>query len=209
MLREYPPLERLRAAAGSLSASAWIAAAAGVAALAGAAFLWRIFRRRKARSLAVPTDLTIPLDSLSQLGPPETGPALEFYYIPVRLAAVILAPVGRGHDLPSPSQLPEVFDAVLPNLNRIVEAQQPLVRYWPAQVSVRGFANLLFSHVRLPGEGGKGTPWSTVAGIVKLQGQPLMAGLILRAESSNSLGQIVIDREEKWLGCLRVKPGGQ
>ena len=122
---------------------------------------------------------------------------------------MILAPVGRVRGLPPPSQLQEVFDAVLPKLNSVVLAQEPLVRRWPAQVSVRGFANLLFSHVRLPGDGGKGTPWSSVAGIVKLQGQPLMAGLILRAESSNSLGQVVVDREEQWLGCLRVKPGGQ
>lgn len=182
---------------------------AGAAALAGAVFLWRIFRRRKARGLAIQADLTIALDRLSQLGPPPGGPALEFYFIPVRLAAVILAPVGRVRGLPPPSQLHEVFDALLPNLDSVVQAQQPLVRRWPAQVSVRGFANLLFTHVRLPGDGGKGTPWSAVAGIVKLQGQPLMAGLILRAESSNSLGRVVIDREEKWLGCLRVKPGGQ
>ena len=200
--------DKLKAAAESLPASFWIGVAVGVV-LAGAVLLWRIFRRRKARGLAAPTDLTIRLDSLSQLGPPEAGPSLEFYYIPVRLAAVILAPVGRVHDLPPPSQLPEIFDAILPNLARIVQAQQPLVRYWPAQVSVRGFANLLFAHVRLPGEGGKGTPWSAAAGIVKLHGQRLMVGLILRAASSNSLGQVVIDREENWLGCLRVKPGGQ
>jgi hypothetical protein len=209
MLREVSLSEMLKSIAELLSPAAWIGVAVGVAALAGAVLLWRILRRRKVRGLAAPTDLTIPLDSLSQLGPPEAGPALEFYYIPVRLAAVILAPVGRVRGLPPPSQLQEVFDAILPNLNRIVQAQQPLVRRWPAQVSVRGFANLLFTHVRLPGEGGKGTPWSAAAGIVKLHGQPLMAGLILRAESSNSLGQIVIDREENWLGCLRVKPGGQ
>ncbi len=197
---------RFNPAAGALSVPEWTGVAIGVAA---AVLLWRTLRRRKARRLAALTDLTIPLDSLSQLGPPEAGPALEAYNVPVRLAAVIRAPVGHARGLPPPSQLGEVFEAILPNLDRVVRAQQPLVRRWPVQVSVRGFANLLFSRVHLPGEGGKGTPWSAAAGIVKLRGQPLMAGLILRAESSNSLGQVVIDSEEKWLGCLRVKPGGQ
>jgi hypothetical protein len=39
----------------------------------------------------------------------------------------------------------------------------------------------------------------------KMQGQPLMAGLVLRAAQPNSIGQTVIESEPMWLGCLRVK----
>ncbi len=39
------------------------------------------------------------------------------------------------------------------------------------------------------------------------RGQPLMAGLILRAQSPNSVGQTIIEHETQWLGCLRVKVG--
>ena len=78
------------------------------------------------------------------------------------------------------------------------------VRRWPNQLSVHGFTNLLFANARLPGQGGKGTPWSTVAGTIRLQGQPFLAGLILRARTANNFGQIVVEREEQWLACLRV-----
>jgi hypothetical protein len=56
----------------------------------------------------------------------------------------------------------------------------------------------------LPGDGGKGTPWSSAAGMFKLHGQPVMAGLVLRAARPNSFGQVILDGEEKWLGCFRI-----
>ena len=89
-----------------------------------------------------------------------------------------------------------------------MQPQQPLVRRWPAPGQrPRLRPNLLFAHVRLPGEGGKGTPWSAAAGIVKLHGQPLMAGLILRAAVVQQPRPDVIDTRE-WLGCLRVRQAG-
>ena len=70
-----------------------------------------------------------------------------------------------------------------------------------------GFAHQFFANVRLPGNRGKGTPWSSVAGIFHIEERPVMAGLVLRAARPNSLGETLIDSEEKWLGCLRVKWG--
>jgi hypothetical protein len=176
----------------------------GFAALVVLLFVWRILRKRRKPEKPLPPELRIELATLVNEGPPPEPPILEFYNLPMRLAGIVLAPVGRGRELPA-GELPAVFESVLPGLDRVVNLHRPLVRCWPNQVSTRGFAHLFFSNIRLPGLAGKGTPWSAVAGIVKHQGVPVMIGLVLRAASSNSLGQLVINTEHEWLGCLRVK----
>jgi hypothetical protein len=98
-----------------------------------------------------------------------------------------------------------VFDAILPGLNRVAAAHKPLVRCWPPHVSTQGFAHTVFRLCRLPGEGGKGTPWSTLAGLCKVEGQPMMAALIMRTAEPNSLAQEVIEFEGQWRAHLQIK----
>jgi len=169
--------------------------------------LWKLLTRRKPAGSERVADLTIDVTSLGGQGPPPGGPVLEFYNVPVRLAALVLAPAGRVRQLPPPSQLDAAIDAIVPGLDKVVAAQRPVIRRWPAQLSSKGFAHTFFQNVRLPGEGGKGTPWCAAAGTFKIKGQPVMAGLIMRTASASSIGQTVVDKEEKWLGCLRVKGG--
>ncbi len=169
--------------------------------------VWKVWRRRKRNAVPSAADLRIEIGSLSQEGPPPGPPVLEFYHTPVRLAAIVLAPAGRVRDLPDEDQLPRLFDSILPGLAKVAAAQQPAIFRWPNQVSARGFAHLVFNHVRLPGDGGKGSAWSSVAGIFKVQNQPVVAGLILRAAEPNNFGQVIIEAEHQWLGCLRVTRG--
>jgi hypothetical protein len=181
--------------------------AASAAVLVVMLVVWRVLRKRKPPLAAPPVDLRIDVGSLGEQGPPPGPPAIEFYNIPVRLAAVVLAPVGRSRGLPPPGETARLLEAILPGLSRVAQVHRPLVRSWPNQFSARGFAHVLFANVRLPGDGGKGTPWSSVAGMFKLDGQPVMAGLVLRAAQPNSLGQIIVESEHEWLGCLRVREG--
>ena len=177
-------------------------------AVAAVVVLWilrRVLCRRKYAGAPIPKSLTIDVSALAVSGPPEGPPVLEFYNLPMRLAAIVLAPAGRLSELPPDDQLPPLLDAIVPGLDKVAALHEPLVRRWPNQVSARGFAHIFFNNARLPGSGGKGTPWSSVAGIVKMHHQPVMAGLVLRAEKPNSFGQTVVDSEDKWLGCLRVK----
>jgi hypothetical protein len=167
--------------------------------------VWKALHRRRPVATVGTPQLAIDVASLGDAGPPPGPPILEFYNIPVRVAAVVLAPAGRVCELPPPSELPRLFDAIVPGLDTVIAAHNPLVRRWPTQVSARGFAHIFFGHVRLPGDAGKGTPWSSAAGIVKLEGHTVMAGLVLRAARANSFGHMIIDSEEKWLGCLRVR----
>jgi hypothetical protein len=166
---------------------------------------WRLFGGRKRSTAAPVRSLKIDLAMLVDTGPPNGFPLVEFYNVPVRVAAVVFAPAGRVRELPPDSQLLGALDGVAPGLDKVAALHRPIIRRWASQVSVRGFAHLFFSNVQLPGTAGKGTPWTSVAGVFKLQGLPLMVGLVLRADRPNSFGQTVIESEEQWINCLRVK----
>ena len=128
-------------------------------------------------------DLKIDVVTLGEQGPPHGPPVLEFYNLPVRLAAVVFVPAGLGRELPPAEQLPPLLDAIIPGLDKVAALHGSVVRRWPKQVSATGFAHLFFSNAKLPGTGGKGTPWSSVAGVFKYQGNPVMAGLVLSPKS--------------------------
>lgn len=55
----------------------------------------------------------------------------------------------------------------------------------------------------LPGNRGPGTPWCTIAGRFVADGQPWLAGLILRADRPNNLSQATLEHEAQWLEVLR------
>lgn len=185
--------------------AAWTIVAAAAVLVVLLLVLWRFLRRRRKVEAPLRADLNVEVAALADVGPPQGPPTLEFYNLPVRLAAVVLAPVGVSRELPPEEQLPAILDAVAPGLDKVAALHRPLIRRWPNQVSARGFAHLFFNHARLPGTAGKGTVWSSAAGLVKIGDEPIMAGLVLRAAAPNSLGQTVIDAEHQWLGCLRVK----
>jgi hypothetical protein len=169
---------------------------------------WKILRGRGKQTVAVPPSLDVQVTGLGTAGPPSGPPVLEYYHYPVRLAAIVLAPAGRTRELPPVDKLGSLVDLLVPGLAPVVALHQPLVRCWPPQLSVRGFAHSFFVHARLPGQGGKGTPWCSVAGVFRVDNQPVMAGLVLRAASNVNLGQQIVDREGKWQDVLRVKIGG-
>ncbi len=168
---------------------------------------WRLLRRRKPTIVPLPPDLKVEIESLGKQGPPDGPPVLEFYNLPMRLAAIVVAPAGRDRTLPPDDQLAALLEAIVPGLDRVSAMHRPLVRRWPNQLSARGFAHLFFANAKLPGDGGKTTCWSSVAGLCKHRGEPVMIGMVLRAAKPNSLGQTIIDSEFQWLGCLRVRWG--
>ena len=149
-------------------------------------------------------DLAIDVMALPTEAPPADAPKLYYYGVSVRLAALVLAPAGRVRELPPLNQLGGVIDAIFPGLAQVVTAHRTLVRRWPTQLSVKGFAHQFFTHAKLPGQGGKGSPWSSAAGVFKIEGQPLMAGLVFRAAAPTNLGQMIIEQAE-WFDILRIQ----
>lgn len=178
-----------------------------VVALAILLLVRRIFKRRKRELPAALADLAVDVASLGEEGPPAGSTVLEHYNVPVRLAAVVLAPTGRVGGLPPPAEISALIDHIVPGLAQVTAGQAPLLRRWPPQLSAEGFARTVFAQVRLPGDGGKGTPWCSVAGRFKVEGTTFMAGLILRAATANNFSQTIIEKEHQWLGVLRVRSG--
>ncbi|MDZ7618223.1 MAG: hypothetical protein U1E05_14550 [Patescibacteria group bacterium] len=198
-------VDKLKEAAGSLSADVLQWAIVALVALVVLLVAYKVLAGMKRARPKQAAHLDIDLMSLGSLGPPAGAPVLEFYSTPVRLAALVLAPAGRVRELPPDDELRSLLEAILPGLTRVVETHCPLVCRWPPQMSAKGFAHTVFQHCRLPGDGGKGTPWNAAAGLFKIEGQPMMAALILRSSQSTSHGQQILDAPDGWLACLRVK----
>jgi hypothetical protein len=177
-----------------------------VVCLAAMVFVFlRIFRKRPAAQPEDREELAIDVAALPTTPPPKDGPQLEFYGTPVRLAVMVLAPVGRGGEIPAPAELATTLENLLPGLQEIVARHQPQVVLWPNQLSSQGFLQAFFNLVALPGDHGKGTPWCSVAGKFEGGGQQYLAGLICCAAGSNSLGEITVDKPGQWLSVLRVR----
>lgn len=179
------------------------AVAAGLVALAVLVAVVRAFLAGRRKPPAPAPSLAIDLASLGAEGPPDGGPTLECYNVPVRLAVLVLAPVGRG-EIPPLDKLPEAIDQISPGLSAVFDAHRTMVRQWPRQLSPRGFAQAFFTQVKLPGDRGRGTPWCALAGRLDCD-PPLMVGLALRAAAPNSLGQFPIESSRQWLDALRVR----
>ena len=180
------------------------AAVIGLLLLASLA-LWIVRSRRRKPGPMPQFDLTIDVGGLSSEGPPSEGPVLEFFGMPVRLVALVLAPAGRNTQLLPESQLVRVLDDLTPGLSSIVLSHRPLFRPWPSQLSTQGFIHAFFNHAHLPGDRGKGTPWCSAAGRFDAGDQQLLAGILCAAEKPNSLGQVPITNVGQWLEVVRVK----
>jgi hypothetical protein len=180
----------------------------GVIALVAIVVLYvvvKLLKRRKRKLPEAEPDLGIDVATLPAIGPPPAGPRLYYYNVPVRLAALVLAPAGRIRQLPPVGLLHELLDSIVSGLSGVVAGHKPTIRRWPAQLSVRGFVQQFFIHARLPGQGGKGTPWCSVAGTFKMEGQALVVGMVFRADAATNLGQRAVEQEAQWLDVLRIK----
>ena len=160
--------------------------------------------RRRPQAVVQQQDLRIDVSALPDAGPPPPGPRLEYYNLPVRLAVLVLAPVGRSGVIPEENRLPRIFEQLMPGLMEVISAHQPLFRRWPPQVSTQGFAQAIFSNVPLPGDRGKGTPWCGIAGKFEADGKQYLAAMFCRTEKANSLSQVFVQRPGGWFDVLRV-----
>lgn len=169
------------------------------------AALGRRFRPGGGSPALLDGKLTIDLSQEKVGGPPEQGPRLEYYGTPVRLAVLVLAPSGRGTQVPDASHLRGVVELLIPGLSEVLDFHQPVFRRWPEQLSAQGFSHAFSTHIELPGDKGKGSPWCSVAGRFDVGEGHLLAGLVCKAAKPNSLGQIVIQHEGLWHDVLRVR----
>ena len=128
---------------------------------------------------------------------------LKVHNMPVRLGAVVLAPLGRI-DLPDDEEIPNILDGLVPGLGKFLAEDTPIVRTWPNQVSVGGFANNLALHMQVGGQDLTETPWCLVAGKTKLPDGLLLVTLALAAEAPNRLGVVRLEDESQWMQAIQV-----
>jgi len=197
--------KKIGEAAGSIPVDLLKLVGLAVVALILLYVLWKVLKGRKRELPKQVPDLAIDVMALPTEGPPAEGPALHYYNVPVRLVALVMAPAGRVRELPPLNKLADTIDCIVPGLAQVVTAHKTLIRRWPTQLSAKGFAHTFFGHAKLPGQGGKGTAWCSAAGIFKIEGQPIMAGLVMRAQTTTNLGQAIVEREAGWLDLLRIK----
>lgn len=162
----------------------------GMGAVAAVVVLLLLFMLRgKKGPRGLGRDLTLDVRTLAQKGPPPGPPKLLYRSVPVRLAAVILAPVGKADALNTGGGFPNMLEQIVPGLGKIMNLHQPVVRMWPAQVSRQGFAPSFWRNVPVPGLGGKKTPWCSLAGVANIEGKPVCVGVMLCADGPVDLGQ--------------------
>ncbi len=168
-------------------------------------FIVMVVRRRKPAVHPSPDVPAIDVLQLGSHGPPTGGTQLECYGAPVRIAALVVAPMGTGGGFPNLDQLPTILDRIVPGMGEILVRDQPLIRVWPPQLSPGGFSNSFFGKARLPGERGQGTPWCSVSGKY-LDGKiRLLLGVVLCATTANSLGEFTVDQPTQWMDLLRIR----
>ncbi len=182
----------------------WYAAAIVVSVVILLAVARRLLRRRRWGRLP-PVDLSIDVAILGESGPPEVGPVLEWHGVPVRLAAVVLAPSGRARPLPSKDLWPLLWDAILPGFSQLVKTHQPLIRIWPAQLSESGFIHRFFAELKFPEYSPGSSPWSAMAGPVRFRDQTILVGMVFRAGEPTSLGTEPVEEPSEWRRRLSLR----
>ncbi|MBC8351898.1 MAG: hypothetical protein H8E66_07905 [Planctomycetes bacterium] len=192
---------------GSLSVTFVLVISALVAVLLLVIFVVLLFVLRRGPALPEPKpiDLKIDVASLNPSGPSIEVPLLTYSGKPVRLAALVVAPVGRSGAIPEADRLLDAVDQLIPGLVEVISTDDPMVKFWPGQLSTHGFAHVFFRNVKLPGARGVGTPWCSVAGKFKAGGQQYLAGMLCNAGGLTELSEIAVDDNEQWARILEVR----
>ena len=173
------------------------------AACALAVLLFAMLRRGGREEIPQLQESPIQLASLPQQLP-AGGPVLEFYGVPVRMSAAVVAVAGRGETI-SDHLAREVLLSLAPRMDEVLRHHQPHIICWPNQLSAQGFRVAFFHHAALPGKHGQGTRWCSVAGKLTIEERQFLLGFVCCAESPNPLGQVTVEHEGRWLDVLRVR----
>ena len=168
-------------------------------------FLQRLFRNRRPTKESSQEDLHIDLASLDTTGPPAGPVRLEVYGTAVHVRVLIVAPSGRHQAALHPDDLPILLDQFMPGMSDILTLHQPIRHCWPEQLSSKGFAQSFFNLVALPGNRGKGTPWTSLTGRFQAGNQVFLLGIVCCTGDSNSLSQFFVEHEGQWFDMVRIR----
>ncbi len=160
-------------------------------------------RRGKRKTDNQQGNLAISVEQLPLL-PVVTEPyRIDIYGSPVRIRALVLAPIGRSFELPPNEQLGNLLNHFVPNFTSILQTHQPIIQQWPGQLSTSGFMHSFFNNLAIPNKG-QGTAWCSIAGKIEIAGANYLIGMLCSTDSPNSLGEIPVEHTGQWVDILRV-----
>jgi hypothetical protein len=128
---------------------------------------------------------------------------LSIFHVPARLRLVVVAPVGREHTI-TEAMAAKLVDAIVPGLGSVVEADRPLVRIWPPQLSHEGFINTFHRCTIKPERDNTPSRWVLLAGKAQVGKKPVLLGLGAWADEPNTIGRKNLEPED-WIGRVRLE----
>lgn len=166
--------------------------------------IYRLTRRPKRIALSDRSDLYIDVTDFS----PEqvdykAYPRLEWMGSPAHLTLIVVAFQGTGGGAMQDAPVRALLERALPGLGPILDAHKTEIRLWDPQVSRRGFEQLFFHVVPLPGDHGRGTPWCSLVSRVEYKDRPLLLGMVLYSPQTPNVTQMSYEHESKLWSDLR------
>ncbi len=194
-------------AAGFLQDGGWWIVL-GVLGLLVLLLVWGLLRRFlsvfKRREVIRRDDL---MEDLSAIPPPPPSAGdirLTVEGVPVRVRLVVVAPVGSESRI-DPAGIAVLLNQVVVGLGDIAEADQPLARIWPMQISYEGFMNTFHHATPTPEGERRPSRWVVVAGRARVGGVQIMIGLALQTIAMpTTLSRMRLDAHQ-WSQVLRVR----
>lgn len=166
--------------------------------------IYRLTRRPRRIPLSDRSDLYI---DVAELAPAEVDykayPRLEWMGSPAHLTLIVVAFQGTGGGAMQDAPVRALLERALPGLGPILDAHRTEIRLWDPQVSRRGFEQLFFHVVPLPGDHGRGTPWCSLVCRAEYKDRPLLLGMVLYAPQTPNVTQMSYEHESKLWSDLR------
>ena len=149
------------------------------------------------------TNMTIDLEALPLSPLPGETATLDIYSSPSQLAVLVLAPVGRGHDLPDQAHWRPLLEQLCPGFTEILDQHQPVFRKWPAQISHAGFYRSFFANMRNQDSPTSATQWYKLAGRLDWLNRQILVGIVAKSNHGTPLAPIQVEQAGKWREILK------
>jgi hypothetical protein len=175
----------------------------GFLALVVVAIVFLLSYRKKTTTAHPAENRTIDLDALPLPSLPPQTCSLDIYHSPTQLAVLVLAPLGRAHELPEKDQWRNLLEQLCPGFGDVLDEHQPVFRRWPPQMSHAGFYRSFFANMRSADAPHSPTRWYKVAGKVDWFNHQILVGMVARTSSKSPLAPIEVEHPGKWREILK------
>ena len=195
----------------------WAALRMGCRGVAALVKRWRSRRQLVADDDATTLNLAMLEQNLLPL--PADVPQVILYGVPVRLAAIVIAPAGTHQPLCGYREMARVLEMTIPSFARVLKLHSPKIIPWAAQLSTTGFTAKFHAATPFPTapttetasasefEYGlvAGTHWCSAVGpMIRSTGRDarsdatLLVGFLFYSPTLTTVGRAIADQPRAW-----------